>query len=382
MAPIPRCDLRLPNEPDYRRSSPTIPPADADDQRSVEASVTAPPKRPSLTHGSSKRHSLADAPTKRPSLPNELSKRPSDVGKAPLHAQRSETRDSAEILEGAPEFSTGVTRDMAEVRDHKLHEAGTAAEETAVEEETELDACSVLAQCRAEVEAEAAAAAAAAVIDEEDVFERPLTTVAPSIDTAATPGDVCAHFCEDRPESPSSDYDLQAVVAADKFGRRAKVVKQCKGKYALVEAYPGLWGGQKAWGARKKLELEMRTKRKLYEGLHERNRRRREKERRRCKEKSRMMRCRDQAKITEVVDNITVNKAFYLRFNYNKRLPFMPSAMTEHLRRFKKPPFKFFPKGSRYCRKEVDEFAKLRVTEVAKVGSGLTTSTPTVKTKA
>lgn len=382
MAPIPRCDLRLPYKSNTRRTSPpTVAPADV--EQSAEASVTAAPKRPSLAHGAIRRPSFVDAPTKRPSLPD------TSADRAPMHAERSQTRDSAEILEGADEFSTSVTRDMAEVREHELHESGAGTEDAALEGEAPPDACAVLEQCRAEAEAEAAASAAAAVTDLEDVVE-PQTTVAPAIETVAaavetvaTPGDVCAHFCEERPESPSSGYDLRAVVEADKFALRRKPVKQCQGKYAPVEAYPGLWGGQKANGARKKLELEMRQKRKLYEGLHERNRKRREKERRRCKEKSRMMRCRDQDKILEAVDKIAVNKAFYLRFNYNKRLPFMPSAMDEHLQRFRKPPFKFFPKGSLPCRKQVDEFVKLRVMEVVKAGGAVTTlPPPLLKTKA
>lgn len=370
MAPIPRCDLRLPDEPDARRKTATSAPKDVDDEPpTTEAPVTA-----------------SSQPT----------------GKAPIHGQRSETRDSAEILEDADEFSTGVTRDMVEVREHKLHEEGAGADGSLGGEEETLDACAKLAQCRAEAEDEAAAAAAA-VIDEEDITEGPLTT-APPFDVTATPGDVCATFCEDRPESPSSGLNLREMVGAEKFGQRGadgpccgskfgagpfggplgggkfvgrtKIVKKCQGKYAPVDAYPGLWGNLKA---RKVLEEEMRAKRELYEGLHERNRRRREKERRRRQERALMMRCRDQAKITEAVDNIVVNKAFYLRFNYNKRLPYMPSAMTEHLRRFKKPPFKFFPKGSRPCRKEVDEFAKLRVTEVEKAEGGSTTPAPAAK---
>ncbi|KAK7601441.1 hypothetical protein V9T40_008882 [Parthenolecanium corni] len=302
-----------------------------------------------------------------------------------LHNQRSPTRDSAEILEDADEFSTGVTRDMVEVLEHKQHEeSGGVDDAEGVYEAIEAgsDACTMLEECRAEIEAEKAAAAAA-VSDEEDTTTPAAADINPAAATAnpvATPGDVCPQFCGDRAESPSSGYSFQNAIAGGFQLAKKKIATKCKGKYATLEKYTSLWGSTKAVSAHKKLELEMKKKRKHLELLHERNRKRREKERLRAKEKRRMLRCRDQAKIPQLTDNISVNKAFYFRFNYNKQLPFMPSAMDEHFKKYKKPPFKHYHKGSRPCHKHVDEFEKLRVTD-SKTGRGVATQLP-IKTKA
>lgn len=339
MAPIPRCDLRLPSK-GGRRSELT---ADADD--AGQTSFGAGPRQPGSGH--------------------------------PLHDQRSPTRDSAEILEDADEFSTGLTRDMAEIREHKLHEESEWTEGEDGAGGSGPDACTVLEECRAEIEVEEAAAAAA-VSDEED-STTPTAADSPNpaatANPVATPGDICPQFCQDRAESPSSGYSLQKAITGGLHPTKVKGVKTCKGMYRSMENYTNLWGSSRAMSVRKKLELEMKKKRKFYELLHDRNRRRREKERRRAKEKRRMIRCRDQSKIPQLTETISVNKAFYFRFNYNKQLPFMPSAMDEHFKKYKKPPFKYFHKGSRPCYKQVDEFEKLRVTQ-GKTGRVVATHLP------
>ncbi|XKL67213.1 hypothetical protein PGB90_010633 [Kerria lacca] len=48
-----------------------------------------------------------------------------DEEKIPKPAHGSITRDSAQIIEDSPQFSTGLTRDMAEIREHKIHEGKT-----------------------------------------------------------------------------------------------------------------------------------------------------------------------------------------------------------------------------------------------------------------
>lgn len=328
MAPIPRCDLRIPSD-GSRRSEP---PADAD------------AGQPESSH--------------------------------PRHDQRSSTRDSAQILEDADEFSTSLTRDMVEIREHEQHEepGWTGGEEG----ESETNVCALLEECRAETDEEEVAAAAA-VSDSDDST---IPTAADSLnpvsapDPIATPGDVGPDFCAARAESPSSGYDLHNAAAGG-GGRhsRKKVKKVCKGTYKGSEKYTSLWGSSRAMTVRKKLELEMKKKRKYYELLHDRNRRRREKERHKAREKRRMIRCRDQSKIPELTGNISVNKAFHFRFNYNMQLPYMPSSMDEHFKRYKKPPFKYYLKGLDPCRKQVDEFEKLRVTE-GKNGRILTTPLP------
>lgn len=408
MAPIPRCDLRLPSESnDGRRSS---------QHQHVSPKSKVVDHRPLIetpAHGSQQPVTKVGS------------------GRTPLHSQRSPTRDSAEILERAHEFSTGVTRDAVEIFEHELHEdaaaskdanagdletAGRVVEDDVVEDvgsaagvgsldgvvetgagtgvearagtvdgvETGPGAvggvegsacpqsCSMLEQSRSQVEAgaeAAAAAAAAAVVDDED-----MKGAKSAAEAVATPGDVCAQFCKERPESPSSGYSIRKAIGTDRMAKRRSVQK-CKGTYASLETYKTLWGSSKAVGARKKLELEMKKKRKYYERVHERNKRRRENERRRAKEKRRMLRCRDQSKIPEAIGDISINKAFYFRFNYNQRLPFLPSAMDQHLKRFKRPPFRRYHKGSRSCRKLVDEFEKLRVPD-AKIGSSAASRLP------
>lgn len=95
MAPVPRCNLRLPNE--SKHVSPKSKVADQSE---------------SPTDNSQQSDSKADS------------------DRSSLHSQRSPTRDSAEILEGASEFSTGVTRDSGEIRDeHKQHEDAAASKD-------------------------------------------------------------------------------------------------------------------------------------------------------------------------------------------------------------------------------------------------------------
>lgn len=348
-----------------------------------------------------------------------------DSGRTPLPRERSETRDSAEILEGAPEFSTTITRDEAEIRDHKLHEGvtpeegadglqeesvgeegstgeggvgsdgtageggvgtdgsagedgsagadGNAGEAGNVEDAPCPTPCEILEQNRSGPEVEPVAHAA---IDDEDVTK---TEPVPEAKDVATPGDVCKEFYGERPPSPYADYNIKKAMSKRKKGQRPELM-QCKGKYTSQHIYKSLQGSLTAIKIRKKRELEMQKRRKYYERLHERNKWRREKERCRAKEKRRMLRCRDQSKIPENVGNISINKAFYFRFNYNQQLPFLPSSMDQHMNRFKRPPFRRYHKGSHPCHKLVDEFEKLRVLD-AKTGLRVA-SRPSGKAKA
>ncbi|XKL67212.1 hypothetical protein PGB90_010632 [Kerria lacca] len=307
MAPVPRCSLRLPSDPSKRKES--------------KEYATSKPRVISTTTSAVKTAEDVEDKT------------------IPEAADGAVTKDSAEILQDSSEFSSRLTRDAVEVREHKIHEGMTEGESE--------DTCSRLQQCKVykkdETDDEATADAVAACIKE-----------------IATPGDLCAKFCKDRAGSPSSaSYrkDSGRGVTGKRKGKR------CRAKYALSETYTSLYGSSTAVNIRKKFELEMKKKRKYLEKLHERNRQRRVKEKRRAKEKRIAMRCRDQSKIPETKDDISINKAFHFRFNYNKKYPFMPSAMNQHLKKFKKPPFKHFLKGTNVSFKQVDEFEKLRVTD-------------------
>ncbi len=269
----------------------------------------------------------------------------------PAAAGKAHRRDTAESLEQAAEFSSRLTRDMAEVREHKLAEDG---EEGPGDDE---DVCEKLARCRFE---------AAAAAEEEGHVDSEPPPVACALETLGTPGDTCAKFSDERAESPFADARIDSSAggvggAGSRDGGAGKLDRSmCKNTFRSTIRYESLWGSVNAMAARKKLELEMKVKRKYFEKLYERHRMRRVKEKRRAAAKRRAMRCRDQSKIPQTKDDISVNKAFRFRLNYNRELPYMPSTMDQHLRKFKKPPFKHFHKGFKVCYRHVDEFEKLR----------------------
>lgn len=331
MSPVPRCSLRLPNEP--RKSA-----------GSVDAQSIAEDGHSGKT------------------------KRSADESEGYAHAER--TRDSAEVLEDSSEFRTSVTRDSAEVLEHNVAEGtdidtDAGQQQQQQQQEGSASACELLERCRAEVEQ--------AIANGECELMK-----CPSLDAIGTPGNVCAQFCQDRQDSPGSVYQSQSQSSQSKKkkgkkgakskNKKAKKKESCKGTYLSGEVYTSLWGSGKAVDYRKRLETQMKKKRKLLEKMHLKDFLRRQKMRRRAKEKRAALKQKDQTKIPSGDDNLRINKAYGLRLNYNKQLPLMPADMRRHMDKFKKPPFKQYVTGKKpYCAKRIDEFDKLRVPDDNKI---------------
>lgn len=272
---------------------------------------------------------------------DEVMDDPADL--VPEAAHGEVTRDSAEIIEGASEFKTGLTRDMAEVREHKM------AEEAAANDP--------LPQCRFGGESEPLKPIDVQQLEASGCGQK-------SCGTLGTPGDIDNEFAPDRAESPASAKRFEMQVEVTPLPSYAGETS-CKKRRKTTE-YVSFWGSSNALGQWTKNKVEMKRKRKLLEKMHAKNRWLREKMRQRAREKRKMLRCRDQSKIPESRDDITINKTYYFRFSYNHRVPCMPSTMSSHFEKFKKPPFKHFQKGFKACYKQVDEFEKLRVCDKKK----------------
>lgn len=350
MAPVPRCDLRLPNL-----------------SSSVSSKLEGTP-RPSTSLTAVKSASgvkSSETKMKRVVTESRLAENVDsqneneEYGSVPKSADAKVTRDSAEVLEDASEFRTSVTRDSAEVSQHKEAEG-----------ENEINACELLKQCKAEVER-------ATANGECEQMK------CPNLESIGTPGDVCAQFCHDRRDSPKSvsEYAPSSLSSpkrkyCEKWGRKGPAIECdikigdrqrkkesviCKGTYKTAEVYTSLWGSGKAIDFRKKLEAQMKKKRKLLEKMHHKDFSQRQKMRIRAKEKRRALKQKDQSKIPQGDDNLRINKAYDLRLNYNRQLPLMPVTMQHHFDKFRKPPFKRYVTAKQVCTKRVDEFEKLRL---------------------